>query len=352
MSSEEYKMSSEHFPGLEGWDLTVGSPLAGGVVSDVFEAEIRQDGHTLPAVLKHTLPSKDPGITFSHTDHDLLANSFATHSLDLSVLTALQGNADIRVPTVYDGTLEYTIMVDFRSQGFHLLQDELASGDIQLSSAANVGRALATLQLELSRPPLNSLEPIENPIVQIRERLFELHALLYGNLSLYREIETQLLRSDGLLYTDGHPKNIAVNAQGEVMVFDFGRIITGSRQFPAPNFAAHIALPMIAGVMSWDLGGEYIRACVAEYDKRVPLEEDVFVRFFIAELLHRGLAGRWVDRRLMGEFPDHTKRAVHDLALHVLDAVEPVTTMDGLLAALKGSVAAVKEGRYRSLHRP
>lgn len=341
-------MSLEFLPGLEEWDVQIGESLAGGIISEVFEAVVTKDGQTLPAVLKHTLPRKGPGTTFSHTDSALLADAFATHSLDLSVLRALQGNADVLVPTVYAGTPEYTIMGDFRAQGFNLLQEDLATGAIQLSSAANVGHALAGLQTELGRPSLLGLKPIESPIVQVRERLQELLVLLYGNLGLYREIEAQFLKPDGLLYTDGHPKNMAVNMHGEVMLFDFGRIITGNRQYPAPNFAAHIGLAMAAGVITPELGGEYIRSCVKEYDRHIAVNEDVFVKFFIAELLHRGLAGRWVDARLMGQAPDDTKRAVHDLSLRVLDSVNPITTVEGLIANLTRSAAAIAEGRYRS----
>lgn len=228
-----------------------------------------------------------------------------------------------------------TVMTDFSAQGFTLMQDLLVGGMLPADTAVNTAQTLAELQLALRDKHLMSrVKTVENNKTQIRERLAEAHILLYGDLKIYRDIEEKFLSETGLLYTDGHPKNMAVNNKGEVMVYDFGRIITGSQQYVPANFLAHIGLACIGGSYTYDKAASFIREFYDAFNKIIPIEEEWFVKFFAVELVHRGLAMRWVDPRLFKQGREtKAKLAVYALFLDVFD--KNSNTLDHLLESLR-----------------
>jgi hypothetical protein len=135
------------------------------------------------------------------------------------------------------------------------------------------------------------------------------------------------------------------------MLFDFGRVIHGSIQFPAPNFAAHIGLAVLAGCIPLGFGIKYTREFVAAYSKLLPIDEEWFVKFFVAEVVHRGLAMRWIDGRIANNSsPVELKIASYLLFLRVFGKTQ-TKTIKGLLAEVEqitGLVAAGKIGKLVS----
>lgn len=201
------------------------------------------------------------------------------------------------------------------------MQDKLVVDRLPLKTAVNTARTLAGLQLALRDKSITAnIRPVEGSKTQIRERLAEEHILLHGELDVYRELEAKLLSETGLLYTDGHPKNLAVHENGEVMVFDFGRIISGSQQYVPANFLAHIGLACIGGVMPFEETAKFIHEFYGAFNDIIPIEEAWFIRFFAAELVHRGLAMRWIDPRLFRtERQTSAKLSVYSVFLDVFD---------------------------------
>ncbi len=321
--------------------LTLGASLSGGVVSKVHEATLTLPGTVpLDVVVKHTPPvCGDVQPPFdARADHALLAAAPDTHHLDAQILGLLQENPRIKVPTVrhYDREGRFTVMDDFRSQGYSLMQDLLVERLLPAASARNAGAALGNLQLRLRESDFAALRFVEKTEEQVLERLEELFPLLRDDLVLYDEIKAKFLQASGPIHVDGHPKNIGVNADGDVVLIDFGRMVRATDQYPAPNFAAHVVLATLGGLLSPQAGTEYIREFTEAYGDHVPIEERWFVRFLLAELVHRGLAMRWIDRRMIGTIPPNDyKLAVYRL---FLEAVRSVDKIDDLLVLLGQSV--------------
>lgn len=315
-------------------ELTLGNQMAGGVVSDVRAATWLMPEDTAPRAVVVKYTSSEVGEVKPPFDADadgaLLEAAAATHDVDAKVLFLLRDNPYIRVPKLLHYRGQTTIMEDFRSRGYALMQDELVQGRLPASSASILGNMLGHLQLRLRESDCKGLPFAEDPEVQARERLEELFPLLRDNLPLYYQIRDKFLEATGSIHVDGHPKNIGVDPDGNVILIDFGRMIQANEQYPAPNFAAHVALAMLGGLISPEAGSRYIREFVKAYRVHVPLEDIWFVRFFLAELVHRGLALRWIDGRMIGKVPRRTyKKAVYGL---FLDAIEDATTIDELLA--------------------
>lgn len=319
--------------------------VSGGVVSAVVDGEFRDQttGKVWPAVLKCTTAEVVEAPHFSHADAALIEHAPATHALDIALLERLQGNPDVQVPSVLwaDPDQRATIMVDFRAEGYTLMADLLVNGNLPLSSASVLGHALGRLHHQLDR--FSDVQPVENAQVQMRERLEETHVLLRGSLAEYSAIEQHVLSGgSALTWTDGHPKNIAVytDQQGsvKVMLFDFGRLLRGvNRQYPAPNFAAHVGVAMLSGVLPYEFGVHYIEDFVTAYSREIPVAEEWFVKYFAAEMVHRGLAGRWIDMRMLGKEPRELGVRCHALFNEIIFGsknTEKVTTIEGLFLAI------------------
>lgn len=323
--------------------------LAGGVVSSVRAGTLTTRGKlTYRVAIKQTNSGVVGGPHLSHSDHQLIKQAPRTHKLDIDILTLLQNDSHIRVPKLHhtNKRQKLTVMADFRAEGYELMQDLLVANRLPLESAAAYGEMLARLHRRFDDDAFANLKPVENVLHQMRgERLQEIHVLSYDNLDAYRALEAKLLEPEGLIYPDGHPKNTAVNAQGQVMIFDFGRSVIGSRQYPAPNFAAHIGLAMLGGCIEPEFGRHYIQMFCAAYRTYLPIEEEWFVQFFVAELLHRGLAMRWIDKRLAAHVrPAEMKVAAYSIYLQVINPASPVTTVDQLLDILAAAVVRIKVG--------
>jgi len=70
--------------------------------------------------------------------------------------------------------------------------------------------------------------PIEAASNQFDERFLELKCLLYDNkMDIFNQIQNDFLakKTSCLTWTDGDQKNFAINRNGDLIVFDFGRAI-------------------------------------------------------------------------------------------------------------------------------
>lgn len=298
----------------------VGKP--GVVISDVIEAELEHDGHKHAVVVKR-VHKKTVGRHFSYSDTALQDAAQKNHVLDRKILERLQDHPTVLVPRVLmDYTKKHqTVMSDFTAEGYALMQDRLIETTLPAITAVNAAKTLAHLQQALrDKKLMQGIKPVEDSTTQARERLAEAHFLLYGNLDNYRELEAKFLSEDGLLYPVARPGNMAVNGSGEVMVYDFGRVITGSQQFVPASFLAHIGLAWIGGVMAPEKAKAFICDFYDTFNDVIPIEEEWFVKFFAAELVHRGLAMRWIDPRMFKEVRKvSAKLAVHAVFLDVYE---------------------------------
>lgn len=346
--------------------------LPGGVVSLVLATKTNKPiapGKPSEIVMKHTFeykPEAPLGSNFGYRDEaSLLKPAPGTHHLDYRILDLLQELDDIHVPSVlkYYPEKRTTIMVDFRAEGYQLMQDTLVDGTLPMTSATEMGKALAYLvqkYKEINKWILGDV--VEDATLQARERLDELHMFLRPQLPLYRKIETQFLSGKHVIPTDTHPKNAGVNQKGEVVLFDFGRSIVADEQFPAPNFAAHIALGNIGGCFDdTRYGIEYIEKFITAYnetaERNYRINEPWFVAYFTGELLHRGLSGRWLDKNLfINSSLQEVERAVHDIGIEVfrpekddiVESIEELISVEKLLSIVHKVSKAVQQGRYKA----
>ena len=335
------------------------APLAGGVVSLILATKnVTPDHPHSQLVIKHTLDQIEmTSGPFAGRDQDtLLTIAPQTHALDLKVLDLLQNSSQVTVPTLLwgDPQKRVTLMRDFRSDGYTLLQELLVTGQLDQKVAFSVGKTLATLVTAFKEMSVQ-LEAVETTELQAEERLDELLTFLRPNISLFREIKAHFSQGDHLIPTDGHPKNIAVNSENECMVFDFGRSIVADPQFVAPNFAAHIGLGVVGNCFEKvEEGIQFIQDFIDSYHQQsepdYQIEEKWFVYYFTAELLHRGLSGRWIDQRIFAKSSlQEVERAIHDFCIEVFrpESGEPIITIEPLLNLLAEIASKVQQGQYR-----
>ncbi len=338
-------------------DLESVQPLSGGVVSLILSVGLQEalPGGEDSLVVKHTFAEINPAPVHGHTDNtSLLEPARDTHHLDFEFLEALQKDNDLLVPTVqyYNKSQAVTVMTDFRSQGFTLMQELLVHGNLTGKSAKEVGRSLAKLTIKM-RSLSKKLKAVEDSTAQARERLEELYGFLRSNLDLYRSIEKRFISGTTLVPTDTHPKNIALSKkQDKAMLFDFGRSIVADEQFVSPNFAAHIGLGLLGGCFADQaVGREYLKKFVKSFQKHFDkkVDELSFVQYFTAELLHRGLSGRWLDPKIFTNSSlQEVERAVHDIAIEVFRPEDgSVETIDGLFTLLFDTAKQVQAGKYK-----
>ena len=342
-------------------DLDKLNPLAGGVVSLILSTENSEKNHDhKDLVIKHTpeniIAENGP---FGGRDQDtLLAIAPKTHELDLQILSLLQDSEKVIVPTLIWGNAQKrtTIMRDYRSDGFVLLQDLLVTGNLDLSSSVSIGKSLSSLLSEMKRID-GKITQIEKPLLQAEERLDELLTFLRPEIELFRVIQKQFLSGNHIVPTDGHPKNLAINDKNECIVFDFGRSVVADPQYVAPNFAAHIGLATVGGCFTnVEDGIEYIKSFIDSFNNNVQeneykINELWFVRYFTAELLHRGLSGRWIDQRIFAKSSlQEVERAIHDICIEVFRSEDgsKIEDISSLLELISDVAKKVQQGNYKN----
>lgn len=330
---------------LGGQRIEVDSLLAGGVVSVVGAGTLfKGDGSEGTRIaIKHTKQNPPLGPKFSDVERDnLLKYAARSQGLDAEILKRLQDNENVLVPTLlahFDGP-RVTILEHFGPSGYELMQDVLIrQGEIPPSAWTNVGRSIAHLRTAMGE--MNGVAGVEKPKLQARERFDELRGTLYdGRMHYYNELMGTFLDPSRatLTWTDGHPKNMAVDTSGQVMFFDFGRSIACDPEYPVPNFLGQIFLFALAGSMptkglfanARKLIDAYENVTSDQLKQPYKLDQTKLVRYLVGELAHRGMTMRWLDPKMV-KIPAHrVQGAVSHLVDLVFDKNEPITTMDGL----------------------
>jgi len=267
-----------------GLNITLEGTLKGGVISQVYEANL--DGKRV--VVKHT----ENVTPFDPTELFINRNG---HNIDTKVLKILSHSKSVRVPKVFYHfpKITTTIMEDLRPEGFQLLNPLLLHGELPQNSAAPIGTALANLAQESrnwKRFPTN-----ESAQESIYERGLELRLAYPNSQKQYLSLEKEFTEHDQhWVWPDGHPKNTFVKPNGKVAFIDFGRSHWGDQRYMLPNFLSHIVMYSLAGYVSPSKAKSYIIDCITAYRSFEPVDEKLFCQYLAMEVLHR-CSGKWVD---------------------------------------------------------
>lgn len=280
LSSDQLRNELEQ----RGLSVQLGAELKGGVVSKVYEARLADGG---PVVIKYSGDWEDDNPT-------MVRVSRAGHNVDAQLLDFLSAQSRLRVPKVFHHfeDIPLTIMEDLRTSGFMLLSTKLCEGNLPLNCARTVGTDIAQMQQTFARHP--EFTANESAWQSFYERGFELRLAYPNDPHWYNELEHRFTSVNlQLTAVDTHPKNMFVDAEGALAWIDFGRSVWADRDFALPNCLAHIAVYGLAGLFDRSAAARFISDAVAEYRKILPVEDEVFCKYFACEILHRW-AGKWI----------------------------------------------------------
>lgn len=287
-----------------GLSITLNDTLKGGFFAQVYGATL----YGKSVVVKH-VGSLTP---FDPTEFYIPDGQFDT---DVKVLRLLQKSSTVRVPHVIFSfpKIRTVIMEDMRQSGFTLLNDQIIAKELSLSSAAKVGDTFAHL-IQESRP-WKRFKTNESSEQSIYERGLELRLLYPNSQSQYLSLEHEYTSKDTQFsWPDGHPKNVFVNAEGDVAFIDFGRSGWADIRYMLPNFLAHIIIYCITGFIRKDLAKQYISTAIKTYSTREKFSESIFCQYLAMEVVHRA-AGKWV----VGVNTKEDKLALYRFGLTVFD---------------------------------
>ncbi len=334
--------------------LEITDILAGGVVSIVGNGILHTPEGDLHVAVKYTKDDIEINEKFSPLEsRNILKYASSSHDVDAKILKKLQNNKSIKVPSLVEYFPEHrvTIMKNFNSDGYILFQDLLVEGkEIPDKVFKEVGKVLAEIRLQFS-DLFPDLEGVEERILQIEERTDELRTSLYDNrMNYYNVIWRNLLNPEksSFTWTDGHPKNIAVNDEGDIVVFDFGRSIRCDEEYPLANFLGQIILFILTGAIDYNKGVKYVQDTIDSYVSvmreeidNYRLNEKDLVWYITGEFAHRGKTMRWIDPKIIKVQGDdfsqkvqRSKSAVFHLIEVVFDKDKPIVTMDKLYKVL------------------
>ena len=327
-------------PLAPGEEIVVESLLSGGVVSVVGKGHFLENGERIPVAIKHTKKEIALNDKFSPLEsRNILKYAASTQHVDAQILTHLQGNPHIQVPKVisYYEKERVTVLRNFGEDGYTLFQDAIVAGSgLQPHTFVQIGVLLAHLRQEMRA--MKHIEGVENRELQIEERTDELRVSLYnGRMGFYNKIWHSLLdeKRSAFTWTDGHPKNMAINQKGDVVIFDFGRSIWCDPEYPVANFLGQMYLfaltgsikPQDAIALSESLIQSYRKTYSALTSDENTLHERNLVWYLTAELAHRGKTMRWIDPKLVKINDTRVKLAVDHLVDLVFDREHPIETL-------------------------
>jgi len=321
--------------------VDIDSLLSGGVVSVVGKGTYHQDGVSTPVAIKHTKSDIALNDKFSPLEsRNILKFAASSQQVDAQILTHFQHHAHIKVPEVvaYFERERVTILRDFTYDGYELFQDVIVRGltASDVSLFATIGTTLAYLRSEMAH--MHHVKGVENKELQIEERTDELRVSLYdGRMRYYNQVHSQLLdrARSTFTWTDGHPKNMAVNKAGNVIMFDFGRSIPCDPEYPVANFLGQIYLFGLTGSVAPKEVVRFTETLLDAYRKTYTqlastptnLHEQNLVWYISAELAHRGKTMRWIDPKLVKIDETRAKLAVDHFIDHVFNKLHPITTL-------------------------
>lgn len=336
--------------------LQLRSTLSGGVISTVADGVYtNRKNERINVAVKHTKENLLRGPKFSHIEQQgIFAHARQSHILDAEILSKLQSHSSIKVPSlVYVNTDHYvTIMDNFYTHGCNLLENSLIDHrSLPLKTYFNIGRMLADVVTTFPRLSLQT-PCAEDQLFQLEHRTEEMRISLYDNrMDFYNELFDSLRHDhQGLIWTDGHPKNIAVNMKGDVIFFDFGRSIVCDVDYVLPNFLAHIILVCITGCIPFPrmkvifakVMNAYVTRITETNNNYYPFDEKKFIYYIMTELVHRGKTMRYINPHIIqvpgSSFSEKTvriKAAVEHLVDLVFDLKKPVANLAPFIAIIK-----------------
>jgi hypothetical protein len=297
-----------------GLDVSLGLPLKGGVVSLVYEGNT----DNTPVIIKYTKDHSDADPTNYYMPSE-------THFIDL--LHYLKDQ--VRVPAVYfsDARNPLTVMEDLRTDDYTLISLQLLNGILPLSSAKDIGSDIAVIQKSLSEH-MPFYSALSGPQLYY-SRGQELRQIYPSHPEYYREnFERFINENQQLSAVDTHPKNSFTDSSGNVAWIDFGCSAWCDRDFALPNFLAHIAVYSIAGYVDTEEATLFIRDSIDSYSASMPIDEQVFSKYFAGEILHRW-AGKWI------EGIDSTEKKINILKFGTAIYDEKKFSIDSLLNHLE-----------------
>jgi hypothetical protein len=310
----------------------------------VGKGHFLKNGERIPVAIKHTKKEIALNDKFSPLEsRNILKHAASTQHVDAQILTHLQGNLHIQVPKVvsYYEKERVTVLRDFGEDGYALFQDVIVAGNgLQPRTFVQIGMILAHLRKEMIE--MKHVEGVEDRELQIEERTDELRVSLYnGRMGFYNKIWHTLLdeKRSTFTWTDGHPKNMAVNKNGDVIVFDFGRSIWCDPEYPVANFLGQMYLFALTGSIKPQDAISFSEELVKSYKKTyatLTSSEDVLnernlVWYLTSELAHRGKTMRWIDPKLVKLDETRVKSAVDhlvDLVFHKKNSVETLADFE------------------------
>ncbi len=240
-----------------GLDISLGQRLKGGVVSQVYEARLKNK----KVIVKHTedLTPFDPTEIHIHR---------FGHNVDSVILKKLNKHRADLVPEVlyHFADITTTVMEDVREYGFTLYQNKLLQGKVVFNSAEAISRETAKMEQILCK--IGRVKVNESAEESIYERGLELRLAYPNNQSQFKYIEKEFTGGKKCLVApDNHPKNIFVNNHGAVKFIDFGRSCYADQRYMFPNFLAHILIFGLAGYYSLKDVKKYFTIAIDSYNK-------------------------------------------------------------------------------------
>lgn len=303
----------------KGLEITLGQSLKGGFVSQIYEAELNDNGEKV--VVKHT----EDLIPFDPTEIFIGKEG---HNTDTYVLKLLQDSKKVRVPKIkhHFSDITTTIMEDLRESGFELLSDLIANGVLP-KIGSEIGLALAHLNNEAKN--WTKFETNLSAYQNAYERGLELRLSYPNTQKEYLELEMEFTTNNtNWSWLDGHPKNIFVNKSGELAFIDFGNSSFCDQRFVLPNFLAHIVIFSLTGYYSLEQTIAFVKQCINSYKSVEEIDEPIFCKYLGMEVLHR-TNGKW----LSGVDTMDQKIALHKFGLTIFD--NNIDNIKSLLELLK-----------------
>lgn len=270
-----------------GLNIKLGNLLAGGVMSQVYEAKLDER----KVIVKHTEDRGEGLFSAPFSPYDFFLGR-ESGNLDTIIIKKLK-NSVIKTPTVihYFPDIYTTILSDLREEGFILLMSEILERKFNTNSAENLGRNLALLNQEMKK--WKPFETVESAEQQIYQRGMELRLFYANTQEYYKELESHYCKKGQYIWTDGHPKNILVDSEGRVAFIDFGRTHMGDKEYVLPNFLAHIVIYGLAEYIDKKETIDYLSRAIESFRKIEDLDEKLFCKYLGMEVLHRS-SGKWI----------------------------------------------------------
>jgi hypothetical protein len=363
--TNELLFSKEWKKWREWWSVTLKEQLFWWVVSWVYNAVVNYKKSVFNIVVKitekHDISPKND--IFSDEDIDTFSLAPKTAILDYKIQEILS-ESWISLPKTrrhqeykeWEETYIIDVMDHFWEKWWYeTLQNLLLTKKLPQNAWENLWKTLAQIRIALENN-WKELEQVENPEKQFKERFDELKILYNKRMDIFREIQQDFLSNEkgNINWTDGDQKNFAVNEKGEVLAYDFWRSISCDPDFMLPNLLGHIALFYIGWYLNYEdyknIFNTTIKSFKENYKDDVQLNEQKFVNYFTASLIHRGMALKWIDPKIADNIKEDVfKGACYNFADTIFGTskIERTTSIKELMKKLEKVGNYIEQWGYK-----